>query len=90
MSTLTTAPLIAPLAASLELAPLQVALVTIAIGVGSMALSHVNDSLFWVWSRYNKVTTANGLKTYTVLTTTTSVVGFLVVLGMWPLVSLAA
>jgi len=90
VSTLTTAPLIAPLAASLELAPLQVALVTIAIGVGSMALSHVNDSLFWVWSRYNKVTTANGLKTYTVLTTTTSVVGFLVVLGMWPLVSLAA
>lgn len=86
VATITTAPLIAPLAASMGLSPMQIALVTIAIGVGSMALSHVNDSLFWVWSRYYQVDTASALKSYTVATTVTSVVGFGVVALMWPLV----
>lgn len=90
VSTLTTAPLIAPMASSLGLEPLQVALVTVTIGIGSMAMSHVNDSLFWVWSRYNQVNTATGLKSYTLLTTTTSIVGFLVALLMWPIVSAIA
>lgn len=90
VATLTTAPLIAPLAANLELAPLQIALVTVAIGVGSMALSHVNDSLFWVWSRYNKIDVSTGLKSYTIITTYTSIVGFVVTLIMWPLVGLIA
>lgn len=90
VSTLTTAPLIAPMTSSLGLEPLQVALVAVTIGIGSMALSHVNDSLFWVWSRYNQVNTATGLKSYTLLTTTTSIVGFLVALLMWPIVSAIA
>lgn len=88
VSTLTTAPLIAPLAVSMGLAPLQIALVTVAIGIGSMALSHVNDSLFWVWSRYFKVSTATTLKSYSVVTTFASVVGFGVVCLMWPLVAM--
>jgi GntP family gluconate:H+ symporter len=90
VAVLTAAPLIAPLAVQMGLAPLQIALVTITIGVGSMALSHVNDSLFWVWSRYFRVTTATALKSYTVLTTSTSLVGFVVVCALWPLVALAA
>ncbi|WP_129658989.1 GntP family permease [Rothia uropygialis] len=90
VATLTTAPLVAPLVTSLGLAPLQVALVAVTIGIGSMALSHVNDSLFWVWSRYNQVNTATGLKSYTVLTTATSIVGFFVALVMWPVVSAIA
>lgn len=88
VSTLTTAPLLAPLVATMELAPLQVALVTVTIGIGSMALSHVNDSLFWVWSRYFKVTTANALKSYSVVTTFASIVGFTVCLLMWPLIGM--
>ncbi|MCP3425400.1 SLC13 family permease [Rothia sp. AR01] len=90
VAVLTASPLIAPLAAQLELAPLQIALVTITIGVGSMALSHVNDSLFWVWSRYFQVSTATALKSYTVLTTSTSLVGFGVVCALWPLVAAVA
>ena len=74
----------------MHLAPLQVALVAVTIGIGSMALSHVNDSLFWVWSRYNKVTTATALKSYTVLTTVTSIAGFCVALIMWPIISAIA
>lgn len=90
VSTLTTAPLLAPLVATMELAPLQIALVTVTIGIGSMALSHVNDSLFWVWSRYFKVTTANTLKSYSIVTTFASVVGFIVCLLMWPLIGMIA
>ncbi|MEL4505267.1 gluconate:H+ symporter [Luteococcus sp. H138] len=86
VATITTAPLIAPLAASMGLSAMQIAVVTIAIGVGSMALSHVNDSLFWVWSRYYQVETAAALKSYTVATTLTSIVGLAVVGLMWPLV----
>lgn len=90
VSTLTTAPLIAPLAESMQLAPLQIALVTVTIGIGSMALSHVNDSLFWVWSRYNKVDTATALKSYSVITTFAAFVGFAVVGIMWPIVGMIA
>lgn len=88
VSTLTTAPLILPITTSMGLEPLQVALVTVTIGIGSMALSHVNDSLFWVWSRYNEVTTANGLKSYTVMTTVVSMIGFGIVMIMWPVVAM--
>lgn len=90
VSTLTTAPLLAPLVATMELAPLQIALVTVTIGIGSMALSHVNDSLFWVWSRYFKVTTANALKSYSIVTTFASIVGFAVCLLMWPIIGMIA
>lgn len=90
VSTLTTAPLIAPLMVALELAPLQIALVAVTVGIGSMALSHVNDSLFWVWSRYFKVTTANALKSYSLITTFASLVGFVVCLLLWPLVTMIA
>lgn len=90
VSTLTTAPLLVPLVTTMELAPLQIALVTVTIGIGSMALSHVNDSLFWVWSRYFKVTTANTLKSYSMVTTFASIVGFIVCLLMWPLIGIIA
>ncbi|PWH07122.1 GntT protein [Brachybacterium endophyticum] len=88
VATLTTAPLIAPMVASAGLSAPQIALVTITIGIGSMALSHVNDSLFWVWSRYFQVETGAALRSYTVATTVTSVVGFAVACLMWPLVAL--
>lgn len=88
VATLTTAPLIAPLAVNMALNPMQIALVTVTIGIGSMALSHVNDSLFWVWSRYNKIEVSTGLKSYSIITTYTSLVGFLVALAMWPLVGM--
>ena len=80
---LTTAPLMAPLAQAQGLTPVQTALLALSIGVGSMALSHVNDSLFWVWSRYFQVPTGVALRTYTVLCTATSVVGFVVVSVLW-------
>lgn len=88
VATLTTAPLIAPMVMSANLGAPQIALVTVTIGVGSMALSHVNDSLFWVWSRYFQVDTSTALRSYTVATTATSIVGFGVVCLLWPIVAL--
>lgn len=88
VATITAAPLLAPLAQTMDLSAVQLALVTLAIGTGSMALSHVNDSLFWVWSRYYRITTSNALKSYTVCTTATSVVGFATVCLLWPLAGL--
>lgn len=88
VSTLTTAPLIAPMTVSAGLDAPQIALVAVTIGVGSMALSHVNDSLFWVWSRYFQVPTGAALRSYTVATTATSIVGLGIVAVLWPLVAL--
>lgn len=83
VAALTTAPLVAPMTASLELNSLQIALLTVTVGIGSMAFSHVNDSLFWVWSRYFQVDTASALKSYTVTTTIMSVTGFAVAGVLW-------
>ncbi|GAA1324183.1 GntP family transporter [Brachybacterium rhamnosum] len=88
VSTLTTAPLIAPMTVSAGLDAPQIALVAVTIGVGSMALSHVNDSLFWVWSRYFQVPTGAALRSYTVATTATSIVGLGIVALLWPVVAL--
>ncbi|UVY84331.1 gluconate:H+ symporter [Brachybacterium sp. NBEC-018] len=88
VSTLTTAPLIAPMTVSAGLDAPQIALVAVTIGVGSMALSHVNDSLFWVWSRYFQVPTGAALRSYTVATTATSIVGLGIVAALWPVVAL--
>lgn len=49
---------------------------TATVGIGSMAFSHVNDSLFWVWSRYFQVSTSNALRSYTLVTTVMSVVAY--------------
>lgn len=87
VATLTTAPLILPMTAAMDLSASQVALVTITIGIGSMAFSHVNDSLFWVWSRYFGVSTSNALKSYTVTVTVMSLVGFVVAYLLWLLLA---
>lgn len=90
VATLTAAPLIAPLAAGMDLSTAQIALVTVTIGIGSMAFSHVNDSLFWVWSRYFKVDTATALKSYTVTTTVMSICGFAVAAVLWMILGVLA
>ena len=83
VAALTAAPLLAPIMMTLELSAPQMALVTVTVGIGSMAFSHVNDSLFWVWSRYFQVDTATTLKSYSVTTTFMSLVGLVVAFGLW-------
>lgn len=53
-------------------------MVTIAIGFGALGLSHINDSFFWILTRYLGMSVADGLKTWTVITTVTGITGFLI------------
>lgn len=61
----------------------QLALIVIAIASGASVLSHVNDSGFWLVSRYLGMTEAQTLKTLTVMTTIVGVVGFAMSMLMW-------
>lgn len=66
--------------------PAQIAVIVIAIGFGSLGLSHVTDAGFWVVVRYYGITVADGLKTWTVLTTVLGIAGFLLTSVAWVLV----
>ncbi len=75
---LTACGLIIPMLQPLGLDGAQLAAVTIAIGGGSIVLSHVNDSGFWLASRYLGLSEMQTLKTWTVMETIIGTVGALV------------
>jgi H+/gluconate symporter-like permease len=58
----------------------QLALVTCAIAAGATGFSHVNDSGFWMISRYMGMTEKQTLKTWTVVSTAISLVSFAIIL----------
>ena len=60
-------------------APL-VAAIVIAIASGATVLSHVNDSGFWLVSRYLGLTEGQTFRVWTVMETLVGLTGFLVVL----------
>ncbi len=72
---LTACGLIIPIIEPLALSGQQLAAVTIAIGAGSVVLSHVNDSGFWLANRYLGMTEKQTLQTWTVMETIIGVVG---------------
>ena len=80
---LTAAGLLEPLVASGEVDP---NLMVLAIGAGSLALSHVNDGAFWMFKEYFQVSLVDTLKTWTVMETIVSVVGLIGVLVLSRLV----
>lgn len=55
-------------------------LMVLAIGAGSLALSHVNDAGFWLFKEYFNVSLADTLKSWTVMETIVSIVGLVGVL----------
>ena len=57
-----------------------------AIGFGAFGLSHINDSGFWIVTRYLGLSVADGLRTWTVLTTILGVAGFVLTFVVWILV----
>ena len=66
-----------------DLSQPQLALVVVAIAAGASAVSHVNDSGFWMVSRYMLMTEKQTFQTWTVISTVVSVVGFLLALALW-------
>ena len=65
---------------------MQLVLVTLSACFGGLGLSHVNDAGFWVVTRYLGLSVADGLKTWTVLTTLMGLTGFALVWLAWVLV----
>lgn len=77
----TTAALIAPtVAATTGLSQFDLCFIVIAIASGATVLSHVNDSGFWLVSRFLEMDTKITLKTWTVMETLIGVVGFVIAL----------
>jgi GntP family gluconate:H+ symporter len=74
VATITAAGIVAPLATSLDRP--TVALLVLAIGSGSLFFSHVNDAGFWLVKEYFGMTVGQTIKTWSVMETIISVVGF--------------
>ena len=55
-------------------------LMVLAIGSGSLMLSHVNDSGFWLFKEYFNLSVKGTLSTWTVMETTVGIMGLLGVL----------
>ena len=79
---ITAAGMISPLLLLTESSEAYKALLVIAIAAGSTILSHVNDSGFWLVGKYLGMTEKQTLKSWTVMETIISVVGFGIVLLM--------
>ncbi|MCR9132770.1 MAG: GntP family permease [bacterium] len=77
---ITAAGLVAPVLVGMS--SIEASLVVIAIAAGATILSHVNDSGFWLVSKYLGLTEVQTLKSWSVATTLISVTGFLMVLVM--------
>lgn len=58
----------------------RLALLVLAIGCGSLFFSHVNDAGFWLVKQYFGLTVGQTIKSWSVMETVISVVGFLFVL----------
>ncbi|CAN5423489.1 gluconate transporter [soil metagenome] len=69
---LTTGGIIAPL---LLQTPVNPNLMVLAIGAGSLALSHVNDSGFWLYKEYFNLSIKQTFRTWSVMETIVSLVG---------------
>ena len=80
VATSTAGGIMAPLAANLT--DTHTALLVLAIGSGSVFLSHVNDAGFWLVKEYFGMTVGETFKTWSLMETVLSVVGLLSVLAL--------
>ena len=69
-----------------DLNDVQVALLVTAIAAGATVLSHVNDSGFWLVSRFFGMDEKTTLRTWTVMETTLGLSAFAVAAVVYPLV----
>jgi GntP family gluconate:H+ symporter len=78
---ITTAAIIAPILESFGLdSSLGRALAVLAIGAGSMTVSHINDSYFWVVAQFTELNTTTALKSQTVSTLLQGLTGIAIVM----------
>jgi GntP family gluconate:H+ symporter len=80
VATVTAAGLMAPLVQNLS--HVNKPLLALAIGSGSLFLSHVNDAGFWLVKEYFGMTVGQTFKTWSAMETIISVVSFVLILGL--------
>jgi GntP family gluconate:H+ symporter len=78
VATITAAGIVAPLAG--QLSTTHTALLALAIGAGSLFLSHVNDAGFWLVKESFGLTVGQTFRSWSVMETAVSVVGFALVM----------
>jgi GntP family gluconate:H+ symporter len=81
VATTTAAGIIAPLAHGLS--GQHLALLALAVGAGSLFLSHVNDAGFWLVNQSFRLTVGQTFKTWSVMETLISVVAFGFISLLW-------
>jgi GntP family gluconate:H+ symporter len=79
----TTAGLLSAAVATADLSNVQLIALVMAIAAGATVLSHVNDSGFWLVSRFFGMDVKTTLKTWTVMETTLGLSAFVISLGLW-------
>lgn len=80
VATITASGILGPVAA--KMAPVQVSLMVLAIGSGSVFLSHVNDAGFWLVKEYFGVSVVDNFKTWSAMETLISLIGLMLALGL--------
>ncbi|WP_010525493.1 GntP family transporter [Nesterenkonia sp. F] len=83
VATLASAGLVQNVVVDGDFTSFQVALIVLAIGCGSVALSHINDSGFWVANTFLGLSVADGLRTWTVLTTVLGWTTMIILAALW-------
>jgi gluconate transporter len=78
----TSAGLTAPLVEAAAATAHQTALVVIAIGAGSIVMSHVNDAGFWLIKQYLGISEIETFKTWSIGVTIGGIIAFLIALGL--------
>lgn len=76
---ITAAGLMSPIVTELQMQPIALSLMVIAIASGATILSHVNDSGFWLVNRYFGLSEKDTLRSWTVMETIIALTGFVVV-----------
>jgi len=82
----TTAGILSPLIATLNLSANHMALLCLAMGGGGLAMSHINDAGYWMFTKLAGLNVGDGLRTWTFLVTVLGTLGFLMTLLLWPFV----
>lgn len=83
---ITSAALIAPILPEFNLSEIELALLTITVAAGASIASHVNDSGFWLVSKYFGMNEKQTLQSWTVLETIVSVCGLVFALLIYAFV----
>jgi len=83
----TAAGLLAPAASAADLSDFQLTLLVMAIAAGATVLSHVNDSGFWLVSRFFGMDEKTTLRTWTVMETTLGTTAFAISAVLWVIVA---